>query len=179
MNGYLIYGPQGSGKSTFAPYIAEKLGVSYLTTGQIFRDEMAKGTEVGKKVAERMTQGILIDDKTTWEVLEPRLEAAKNGFLLDGYPRNLNQVKTLEEKGYTFKKIFYMALAEEVAIKRLLDRGREDDTEEGIRTRLNFYKNQTQPVLDHYKQSGVEVKKIDNLPNPEVVRKNIDDYLKN
>ena len=179
MKNYLIFGSQGTGKSTYAPYIAEKLGVSYLTTGQLFRDEMAKSTEVGKKVSERMNQGILIDDSTTWEVLEPYLKKATAGFLLDGFPRNLNQVRVLEESGFGFKKIFYMVLDPEVAMARLLSRGRADDTEEGIRTRLDFYKKQTLPVVDHYRQLKVELVEIDNSSEPDVVKKNIDDYLKN
>ena len=95
MRTYLIFGIQGSGKSTLAPYLANKLEVTYLATGQMFRSEMAKKSALGKLVRQRMKQGILIDDETTWKMLEPFLHQHPKGVLLDGFPRNLNQVKFL------------------------------------------------------------------------------------
>ena len=179
MRTYLIFGIQGSGKSTLAPYLANKLEVTYLATGQMFRSEMAKKSALGKLVRQRMKQGILIDDETTWKMLEPFLHQHPKGVLLDGFPRNLNQVKFLEKKGIMIEKVFYLSLPKELAIKRLLTRGREDDTEVGIRNRINLFKEQTLPVFDYYQKSGVEVVTIDNTPALEEVKKTIDDYFKN
>lgn len=179
MSNYLIFGSQGSGKSTFASFIAQKLGVDYLATGELFRLEMDQKTAIGKLVAERMNKGILIDDETTWELLAPHLEKATNGFLLDGYPRNLNQADTLEKNGYRFAKVFYMTLDEKTAVERLLGRSRADDTEEGIKSRLDLYKKFTLPVIAFYKKQGVEVVNFDNTLSKEVVQGKIDDYFKN
>lgn len=179
MKNYLIFGIQGSGKSTLAPYIADKLGITYLATGGLFRDEMAKETPLGKLVSERMNKGILIDDETTWAMLEPYLKEHPEGILLDGFPRNLNQVDFLEKKNFDITKVFYINLSKETAINRLINRGREDDTEEGIRNRINLFKEMTLPVFDHYQKKGVEVITIDNSPTLSEVKKTIDDYLKN
>lgn len=179
MSNYLIFGSQGSGKSTFAPNIAQKLAVAYLATGELFRTEIEKDSAIGKLVSERIKKGIYIDDATTWQVLVSHLEKATNGFLLDGYPRNLKQVATLEKNGYQFAKIFSMTMAEKVAIKRLQERGRADDTQEGIKSRLDLYKKLTLPVLNFYKKQGVEIVTFDNTPEKEVVREKINDYFKN
>lgn len=179
MKTYLVFGIQGSGKSTLAPYIAQKLKVSYLSTGNMFREEMAKKTPLGNLVAQRMNDGLLIDDETTWEMLEPYLKKHQGGVLLDGFPRNLNQVKFLQNKGIEISKVFYLSLPEELAIKRLIKRGRDDDTEEGIINRISLFKEQTLPVFDFYQKSGVEVVTIDNTPELTEVKKKIDDHLKN
>lgn len=179
MRGLLIFGSQGSGKSTYAPYIAKKLGVSYLATGNIFREEMARKTPLGEAVQERMAQGILIDDDITWGVLKPYLEKAPQGFLLDGFPRNLNQVEMLQAANIDIEKIFYVKLPPELALARLMARKRDDDTEVAIRNRLNAYKLSTVPVVDYYRRQGVEMVEIDNQPAVERVKKSIDDYLKN
>jgi adenylate kinase len=176
---YLIFGIQGSGKSTLAPYIAKKLGVSYLSTGQLFREEMEKKTSLGNLVRDRMNRGILIDDETTWEMLEPYLRDHPQGVLLDGFPRNLNQAEFLEKKGLGIDKVFYLNLPEDLASERLIKRGRDDDTKEGIVNRINLFKEQTLPVFAYYQKSGVEVVTIDNTPKLELVQKSIDDYLKN
>lgn len=176
---YLIFGAQGSGKSTFAPYIAQKLGVPYITTGEIFRAEMEKKTPLGAQVEERMNKGILIDDETTWLVLKPFLEQATGGVLLDGFPRNINQSELLETEGYEVSKIFYMTVSEGIAQERLLARGRTDDTPEGIKNRLGLYNERTLPVIDFYKRSGVEVIELDNSSTQDKVRDLIDDYFKN
>jgi adenylate kinase len=176
---YLILGSQGSGKTTFAPYIANKLQVTYLATGSLFREEMKKGSEIGKLVEQRMNQGTIIDNPTTWEVLKPHLEKADKGFLLDGFPRNREQAQFLEEHGYHIGEIFHLVVEEGVAIQRLVSRGREDDTEAAIKARLDYYEKETLPLLDYYKNKGISVVEIDNTPEIAVVKERIDGHFKN
>lgn len=143
----LLIGPQGSGKSTQGKLLAEVLGLPYISTGDIFR-QTASMDEMIRHVLDK---GELVENETTSQVVEKRLkqEDCQNGFILDGYPRNIEQIELFDPK---FDKVFYLNVSEEQVIERLLKRGRKDDTQEGIKTRLEFYYQQTQPLLDYYKK---------------------------
>jgi len=150
----LLIGPQGSGKSTQGKLLAEFLQIPYISTGDIFRQIAAKETEEGKKIKQTIESGYLVDDQTTADLLEKRIKEAdcQNGFILDGYPRNLEQVKFIPV--LNFDKVLYISVPEQEVVERLLKRGRPDDTEEGVKRRLNLYREQTQPLLDYYKVQG-------------------------
>src|SRR3989338_507134 len=124
----LLIGPQGSGKSTQASLLAEYLGIPKISTGDIFRKL--------PKVKEILAAGKLVDDETTAEIVKKRLQETdcQNGFILDGYPRNITQKELFDPQ---FEKVIYLKVPDEELMKRLLARGREDDTPESIRTRLN------------------------------------------
>lgn len=142
----LLIGPQGSGKSTQATLLAEHMGVPKISTGDIFRQM--------PQVKEIVESGKLVDDATTAKIIEQRLKESdvKNGFILDGYPRNVSQKDLFDPK---FEKIIYLKVPSDEVIKRMMARGREDDTLESIKTRLNLYYEQTQPLLDYYKNQGI------------------------
>lgn len=146
MKKILFLGPQGSGKSTQAKLLGKFLKIPVVSTGDIFRQM----SEV-KKI---LQQGKLVDDQTTCQIVRKRLQQAdcKQGFILDGYPRSLEQVKIFDPK---FDVVFYLDLPEETAIERLTKRAREDDTAEIIKTRLDLYYQQTQPLLDYYRKQGI------------------------
>ena len=143
----LLIGPQGSGKSTQAKLLAQYLGLPYISSGDIFR-------QMQGKIKQILDQGKLVDDETTAKLVESRLKEAdcQNGFILDGYPRTEEQIKLFDPK---VDKVIYLKLSDESIMKRLLKRGREDDTPESIRTRLNFYHEQTQPLLEYYQSLGI------------------------
>lgn len=156
MTKILLIGPQGSGKSTQAQILAKRLDLPKISTGDIFR-ELAKGqSEEGLRIREISSAGHLIDDETTAEIVKAILskEDCKDGFVLDGYPRNIQQ-KDLFDPG--FDKVFYLRVPDEEVIKRLTARGREDDSPEAIKTRLRLYYEQTVPLLDYYKSQGILV----------------------
>ncbi len=142
----LFIGPQGSGKSTQASLLAEYLGLPKISTGDIFRQM--------PEVKEIVESGKLVDDATTAKIVEQRLKEndTRNGFILDGYPRNVSQKDLFDPK---FDKIIYLKVPFSEVTKRMMARGRADDTPESIKTRLNLYYEQTQPLLDYYKNQGI------------------------
>lgn len=150
----LMIGPQGSGKSTQAELLANYLNTPKISTGDIFRKIAEENSPEGERIREIQRSGKLVDDATTAEIVKKRLgeQDAQNGFILDGYPRNLAQRDLFDPQ---FDKVFYLNVPDEEVIKRLMNRGREDDTPESIKMRLNLYKDQTQPLLDYYKNLGI------------------------
>jgi adenylate kinase len=159
-------GPQGAGKGTQAKNIAEQYGVPHLATGDLYRAQVAQGTELGKLVAPLLREGRLVPDEITIPIVRGEIDAATSGFVLDGYPRNLVQAEALdamlEEIERPLSIVLLLELDDEVARDRMLKRaeteGRADDTPEAIDRRLATYHEQTEPVVQHYLGTGKLVK---------------------
>jgi len=168
----LIVGPQGSGKGTQGVRVAEAFGVPQVATGDIFRENVTGGTELGKQVQAIIEAGDLVPDELTSELVRDRLEQpdAANGFLLDGYPRNRNQVGDLdaflEPRGEALDAVIELVVPREESIARITQRaeeqGRTDDTEEVIANRLAIYERETAPILEEYRERGI-VDEIDGV----------------
>lgn len=153
----IILGPPGVGKGTQSLLIAEKLGLIHLSTGEILRDAVNKSTKLGLLAKETMDSGKLVSDEIMIGIIEEVLSAdeiREKGFILDGFPRTLKQAKELEkileELGFNDIRIINILVDEEEIIKRLVGRGRTDDTEDVIKRRLMVYKEQTAPVKDYF-----------------------------
>jgi adenylate kinase len=172
----LVFGAQGSGKSTHAEYIADKLGVPYVYTGDLFRELEKEKSDRGKKIRKLLEEGRLIPDEIAVPAFEEYLKKVdvSKGVVLDGFPRTVPQAESLS---IPIDLIIYIELPLDVAVERLLKRGRFDDTPELIKTRIKLFKEKTQPILDYFKQKGVRIVEIDNSPTVEEVRKAIDDLL--
>lgn len=155
----LLIGPQGSGKSTQAKMLAEYLQVPFISSGDIFRRLIRQEGGFGPIIKGILEQGKLVDDQTTSSIVEERLQEddCQSGFVMDGYPRNLEQLKLFDPG---FNLVFYLNAPEKIVVDRLIKRGRMDDTEESIRQRLGLYYQQTQPLIDYYKKQGI-LKEID------------------
>jgi adenylate kinase len=157
----LFIGPPGAGKGTQAGRVAEKLGIPHVSTGDMFRDHVARGTELGKKVEAIMAAGDYVPDEVTVAMLEERISQpdAEEGFILDGFPRTEAQVasldRLLEEDGLDIVVVF--EVDENELIERLIARGRADDNQETIRTRFRIYQEQTQPLIDTYEERGLTI----------------------
>ncbi|MBI3109738.1 nucleoside monophosphate kinase [Candidatus Daviesbacteria bacterium] len=164
----LFLGAQGSGKSTQGKLLAQFLGLPYISTGDIFR-------AMTGEIKQILDQGKLVDDQTTSKIVEEKLreEEYRNGFILDGYPRTMEQIKLFDPG---FDKVIYLDLSDEEATRRLLARAREDDTAELIAERLRNYHQQTDPVLDYYQQKGM-LKQIDGLSSIDRVQQRIRDAI--
>ncbi|MDP3733559.1 MAG: nucleoside monophosphate kinase [Candidatus Daviesbacteria bacterium] len=164
----LFLGVQGSGKSTQGKLLAQFLGLPYISTGDIFRG-------MGGEIRQILEQGRLVDDQTTSRIVEEKLreEEYSNGFVLDGYPRTMEQIKLFDPG---FDKAIYLYLSDEEATKRLLARAREDDTVELIIERLRNYHKQTDPVLDYYREKGL-LEQIDGIGSIEEIQQKIRDAV--
>jgi adenylate kinase len=161
----LIVGPQGSGKGTQGARIAEAFGIPTVSTGDVFRSNIAAGTALGRQVQAIIEAGNLVPDELTSEVVRDRLsqDDAAVGFLLDGYPRNVAQVADLdaflEPRGESLDAVIELSVPREVSMSRLTlraqEQGRTDDTEEVIAHRLSIYETETAPILGIYGDRGL------------------------
>jgi len=160
----LVLGPQGAGKGTQAARIALEYGIPHISTGEMFRSAIAQHTELGMRVEPLLAAGRLVPDDVTIELIRERLgeDDAAEGFVLDGFPRNLAQTEALDEMlseiGRGLDAILFFDLPDDVATERLLRRGAEenrlDDTAEVIAERLRTYHEQTEPIVEHYRVTG-------------------------
>ncbi len=163
----VLFGPPGAGKGTQAARISERLGVPAISTGDIFRSNIAGGTDLGRQVVTFTSVGALVPDELTDELVRDRLQQADaaQGFLLDGYPRNVAQVGALDAMlagvGTPLDAVVEITADADVVVDRLLKRalveGRADDTEDVIRHRLDVYAEQTAPIAKVYADRGVLV----------------------
>ena len=159
----LIMGLPGAGKGTQAQVVAERLGIPHISTGDIFRANLAQGTPLGQLAQSFMDKGEYVPDEVTNDMVKDRLAQAdaKAGFLLDGYPRTVAQVEALDSmlNGQEFDRVLVLeADLEEVVqrlLRRALEQGRTDDTEDVIRRRLEVYQEQTAPLIALYTDRGV------------------------
>ncbi len=162
----LIVGPPGSGKGTQAKFIADVFGIPAISTGDIFRHHIMHQTELGVRVKAIVDAGDYVPDSLTNELVAQRLSEpdAANGFLLDGYPRTLEQVRFLDDLlagDGRLEAVIRLTADEDELVRRLTHRaheqGRADDTEEAIRHRQEVYARQTAPILDVYRERGLLV----------------------
>jgi adenylate kinase len=160
----LLLGPQGSGKGTQAQRISGTYGIPHIATGDMLRAAMAAGTELGRKVKPIYDAGELVPDDLMIDLIRERLSQpdAEGGFVLDGFPRTLDQAEALDdmllELGSPLDVVFDLQIDEPTTVQRLLDRvrkeGRSDDTPEAIAKRLALFREATLPVIEHYRAQG-------------------------
>ena len=160
----LVLGPQGSGKGTQAKRISAAHGIPHVSTGDMFRAAIDADTELGRRVEPILASGDLVPDGLTVALIRERLseQDARDGFVLDGFPRNLAQAEALDgmlaEIGRRLDAVLFLDLSDELAVERIrgraLDEGREDDTQEAIARRLAIYHEQTEPVVERYRATG-------------------------
>lgn len=182
----IMLGPQASGKGTQAKLLAEKLKIAHISTGEIFR-AMTRETALGKKVRDLIDNGNLVPNDITNEVVKERLlkEDCKKGFILDGYPRNMNQALALD-KIAKLDKVIYLDINIKETLRRISGRRectkckaifniytnkpkkegicdncnnklyqRDDDKEEAVKKRLEIYHNETTPLINFYEKKGI------------------------
>jgi adenylate kinase len=160
----LLLGPQGSGKGTQAKRISTEYGIPHVATGDMLRDTIAAGTELGRKVKPILESGDLVPDEDMITLIRERLsrDDTAEGFVLDGFPRTMAQAEALDamlrEIGRELTIVFELQLPDEVCVERLLLRarieGRVDDTPEVVRRRLELYHRETEPLIEHYRATG-------------------------
>jgi len=182
----LIVGPPGAGKGTQATRIAETFGIPAISTGDIFRANVKDETELGLKVKAILDAGDYVPDSLTNELIGDRLAQrdAEAGFLLDGYPRTVQQVEFLDEflggRGEALAAVVQLVADRDEIVERLrrraLEQGRSDDTEEAIRHRQDVYLRETAPLIETYRDRGLLVE-VDGLGSIDEVATRIDEAL--
>jgi adenylate kinase len=161
----VLLGPPGSGKGTQAEFLVEKLKLPHISTGELLRSAAKAGTELGQKAKMIIDRGDLVSDEIMLGLITERLslDDVKNGFILDGYPRNINQAKALDKildrQGQSMVEVLHIDLDAELVVQRIAGRAaqehRSDDVEEVVRNRLRIYTEQTAPVVEYYAARGV------------------------
>ena len=166
MKNIVIFGAPGSGKGTQSSLLIEKYGLEHISTGDVLRSEIKKGTELGKTAQGFIDNGQLIPDDLMISILASVYDTfgrEHKGVIFDGYPRTIPQAealkKMLEERGDKLAAMLELDVPEEELMQRLILRGqqsgRADDNEETIKKRLVVYHSQTQPLIEWYKQEGL------------------------
>lgn len=172
----VILGAPGSGKGTQADLLAEKFGLVHLSSGNLLRQEAQSGTPKGKLIADLLVTGKLLPFETVLEVLEPALKAAKDGFIIDGTPRDVHQAQYLDyflaENKLQIDKVIYLDIPIDEGIKRIMKRAeiehRSDDNYDSVKKRMEVYQTETAPVIDYYEKKGLLLK-IDGTPDIQTI----------
>jgi len=160
----VLLGPPGAGKGTQAEKLAQKLGIPQISTGDLFRRNIGEGTELGLEAKRYLDAGDLVPAELTNQLVDNRLNEpdAAAGFILDGYPRSLEQAKALHEMlerhGTDIDAVLEFRVSQDELLQRLKARGRADDTDEVILNRMKVYREETAPLLDYYSD---ELKTVD------------------
>lgn len=171
----VLLGPPGAGKGTQAALLSEALGIPHISTGDLFRANIGQQTELGIEAKKYIDEGHLVPTDVTNRMVEARLAEpdAAHGFLLDGYPRSVEQGEALDtmldKAGIKLDAVVNFSVDEDTVIERMLDRGRADDTEDVIRTRLAVYRQETEPVIAYY---GDKINTIEATGSVEDIFKN-------
>ena len=151
----LFLGAPGAGKGTQAELISKTNSFLHLSTGELLRKEIEINSSLGIKVKDIINKGELVSDQLVLEIVKKNLDKAKKGWILDGYPRNISQANSLNDVlvklNQPLEVVFYLDIPEKVLIERLLLRGRKDDNENTIKTRLDIYKKTTEPLIEYYR----------------------------
>ena len=155
----LFLGPPGAGKGTQASVLCQNQELLHLSTGDLLRAEVKEATPLGIEAAEIMDKGGLVSDALVLSIVEKRLIAHTQGWLLDGFPRTLVQAEALQvllkKINQPIERVLVIEVKIDLLIQRLLDRGRSDDNETVIRHRLEVYQDKTSPLVDYYNKQGL------------------------
>ncbi|ELR82828.1 MULTISPECIES: adenylate kinase [Mycobacterium] len=162
----VLLGPPGAGKGTQAQKLSEKLGIPQISTGELFRSNIENGTKLGLEAKRYLDAGDLVPSELTNQLVNDRLSDpdAANGFILDGFPRSLQQAKALHEmlerRGTDIDAVLEFRVSQDELLARLKSRGRADDTDDVILNRMKVYRDETAPLLDYYSD---ELKTVDAI----------------
>lgn len=161
----VLFGPPGAGKGTQAEFLIQSFGLIHLSTGDLLRNQIAEGTKLGKEAKQYMDKGELVPDEVVIGMIKSKLDAHPDakGFIFDGFPRNVDQAKALDdllnENGTPISAMLSLEVEKQELIDRLLSRGkisgRSDDQDESIiENRINVYNEKTKPLIDYYGKQG-------------------------
>lgn len=173
----IFLGSQGSGKSTQAQLAAQKLKVPWIEMGQLLRDRAQAADSEAIEIEQALNTGALVRDQITIKSLRERLQHrdCKNGYVIDGYPRNYAQLEGLP---HPIDKVFYVKVSDQEGIRRSINRARSDDTLKVLTTRLKLYHQMTEPLLTYFRQKGI-LQEVDGERTIEAIEKDVAKILDN
>ena len=174
-------GAPGVGKGTQAEAICKGHGWRHLATGDMLREAVAQGSKLGLAAKEAMSRGDLVEDAVILGLIDEALDGLEGtGFVLDGFPRTLAQAKGLDEmlkkRSENLDHVVLLTAATEVVVERLAARGRDDDTPETVRHRLEVYENSTRPLIGYYEPMGL-LRRVDGVGAVEEIHERIESAL--
>ena len=155
----IMLGGPGSGKSTYSKFITKHFQIPHVYTGDMMRDLAKQDTPIGRRVKSALDKGDYVDTKIVLDTLEARLQRkdTKRGYVLDGFPRSMQQVREMETRDIGYDHVVFLDVAEDEVIRRLTSRGRADDKPEIIKNRIAVYKRETEPVIKHYMNDMITI----------------------
>ena len=162
----VMLGGPGSGKSTYTEYLIRHFRINHIYPGGMLRKEVENNTEIGKRVKEILAKGQFVPNDIVLDLIKKSVSESPNGYVLDGWPRYMQQVRDMEASNIGVNFAVYLDVSREEVLKRLLARGRADDTEEIINNRIDLYKRETGPVVEYFrdKQGFLEIKAQGDTP---------------
>ena len=178
----VLLGPPGAGKGTQGERLARRSALDHVSTGDLFRDAVTAGSPAGLRAESYLLSGQLVPDQVVLQVIEEYLgDSRGRDTCFDGFPRTRNQAQKLDELLKQFNlsvtAVIYIDVPDEIALQRLLGRGRADDTEETARYRLQVYHEDTEPLINYYRQAGALIE-VDGVGGVEPVARRVWSALK-
>lgn len=172
----VMLGGPGSGKSTYTEYLIKHFNITHIYPGGMLRKEVEKGSEIGQQVKSIIDRGEFVPNEIVLELITKKVEQSPQGYVLDGWPRYMQQVEDMEKAEIGYDYAVFLDVSREEVMRRLLARGRADDTEEIIGNRIELYKKETGPVIEYMrKRPGfLEIKAEGGTPEEtanEIIRK--------
>ena len=172
----VMLGGPGSGKSTYTEYLIKHFNITHIYPGGMLRKEVEKGSEIGQQVKSIIDRGEFVPNQIVLDLITKKVEQSPQGYVLDGWPRYMQQVEDMEKAEIGYDYAVFLDVSREEVMRRLLARGRADDTEEIIGNRIELYKKETGPVIEYMrKRPGfLEIKAERGTPEEtanEIIRK--------
>ena len=162
----VMLGGPGSGKSTYAEYLIKHFDITHIYPGDMLRKEMEKKSEIGKEIKDLMAKGKFAPNDIVLELIKKKVDQSPKGYVFDGWPRYMEQVNDILKAQIGYDRAVFLNVSKEEVMKRLLARGRADDTVDIINDRIALYKKETGPVVEYFrKQPGfIEIKAEGGTP---------------
>jgi adenylate kinase len=172
----IMLGGPGSGKSTYTEYLIKHFNITHIYPGGMLRKEVEKGSEIGKQVKSIIDRGEFVPNQIVLDLITKKVEQSPQGYVLDGWPRYMQQVEDMEKAEIGYDYAVFLDVSREEVLRRLLARGRADDTEEIINNRIELYKKETGPVVEYMRNRPgfIEVKAEGGTPEEtanEIIRR--------
>jgi len=172
----VMLGGPGSGKSTYTEYLIKHFNITHIYPGGMLRKEVEKGTEIGKIAKSIIDRGEFVPNQIVLDLIKKKVEQSPQGYVLDGWPRYMQQVEDMEKNEIGYDYAVFLDVSRDEVLRRLLARGRADDTEEIINNRIELYKKETGPVVEYMRNRPgfIEVKAEGGTPEEtanEIIRR--------